>query len=348
MSFEPNASNLRRAVLRQRPERVPLYDHVIDIGIMERVVGAPILSLLQGDVADRVRGFANMADFHVAMGYDALSFEGCVGGLLPGGGGLLNERHESTIRTMDDLQRYPWEEIPERYFLRFDDDFAALEKALPPGMGVVGGVGNGILECAQELTGYVGLCLMRYDDPELFVALLERCARLLGDIWERFLPRWGHLLTICRTGDDMGFKNATLLAPQDLIDHVAPGYRRISALAHAHDKPFLLHSCGCIFPVMDALIDAGIDAKHSNEDVIAPLSLWLERYGQRIAIFGGIDVDLLTRGSADDIRRVSAEMFTEGSRYPGFAFGTGNSVPSYIPLDNYVLMNETVRKLRGE
>ncbi len=348
MSFEPNANNLRRAALRQRPERIPLYDHVIDAGIMERIIGKPIGALLGGDSSDRAQGVANMAEFFIAMGYDAMCYECCVGGLLPGGGGLLDEHHESAIQTMADLERYPWQEIPKLYFQQFDANFAALEKSLPAGLGVVGGVGNGILECAQELAGYVGLCLMRYDDPELYTALLDRCARMLEDIWTQFLPRWGHLLTIARIGDDMGFKNATLLAPQDLIDHIVPGYRRITALAHAHDKPFLLHSCGCIFPVMDALIDAGIDAKHSNEDVIAPLGLWLERYGQRIAIFGGIDVDLLTRGSADDIRRVSAELFTEGSRYPGFAFGTGNSVPSYIPLDNYVLMNETVRKLRGD
>ncbi|MDR1030283.1 MAG: hypothetical protein LBL76_05370 [Treponema sp.] len=46
-------------------------------------------------------------------------------------------------------------------------------------------------------------------------------------------------------------------------------------------KPFLLHSCGCIFKVMDDLIAARIDAKHSNEDAIAP-------YGRRIGNFGGL------------------------------------------------------------
>ena len=348
MAFTPNAEYLRQAALRQRPVRVPLYDHVIDTGIMEHILHKPIGALLGGDTGDRAQGVANMAKFFVSMGYDGMCFECCVGGLLPGGGGLLDEHHASAIATMADLERYPWREIPKLYFERFDADFAALERALPAGLGVVGGVGNGILECAQELVGYVNLCLLRYDDPELYGALLRRCAGMLEDIWAQFLPRWGHLLTIARIGDDMGYKSATLLAPQDLIDHVVPGYRRITALAHRHGKPFLLHSCGSIFAVMEALMDAGIDAKHSNEDAIAPLSHWLEKYGDRIAIFGGIDVDTLTRGSAGEIRAKTEELYHMGSRYPGFAIGTGNSVPSYIPVENYVLMNETIRKLRGE
>ncbi len=28
---------------------------------------------------------------------------------------------------------------------------------------------------------------------------------------------------------------------------------------------FLLHSCGCIFEVMEDILATGIDAKHSNE-----------------------------------------------------------------------------------
>ena len=44
---------------------------------------------------------------------------------------------------------------------------------------------------------------------------------------------------------------------------------------------------------MHDVIDLGIDAKHSNEDIIAPFDEWIARYGERIGLLGGIDVDLL-------------------------------------------------------
>ena len=90
----------------------------------------------------------------------------------------------------------------------------------------------------------------------------------------------------------MGFKSTTLLPPEEIREHIIPQYRRIVGAVHQAGKPFLLHSCGCIFDVMEDLIQvAGIDAKHSNEDQIAPFPEWVKRYGDRIGNFGGIDTD---------------------------------------------------------
>jgi uroporphyrinogen decarboxylase len=42
---------------------------------------------------------------------------------------------------------------------------------------------------------------------------------------------------------------------------------------------------------MDDIIEvAKIDAKHSNEDDIAPFSEWVDRYGDRIGNFGGVEM----------------------------------------------------------
>lgn len=54
---------------------------------------------------------------------------------------------------------------------------------------------------------------------------------------------------------------------------------------------------------MDDLIQTvGIDAKHSNEDKIAPFSTWIEKYGDRIGNFGGVDVDILCQKNRQEIR----------------------------------------------
>ena len=76
-------------------------------------------------------------------------------------------------------------------------------------------------------------------------------------------------------------------------------------LIKAAGKPFLWHSCGKIFAIMDDVIALGINAKHSNEDVIAPYDEWIARYGDRIGLLGGIDVDILCRQAAGRHRRGS-------------------------------------------
>ena len=100
---------------------------------------------------------------------------------------------------------------------------------------------------------------------------------------------------------------------------------------------------------MDDLINvAKIDAKHSNEDAIAPFTEWVDRYGDKMASFGGIDTDILCRESRssieDKVRKVVAYCSGKG----GFALSSGNSIPNYVPVEGYLAMIETARKLRGE
>ena len=108
-----------------------------------------------------------------------------------------------------------------------------------------------------------------------------------------------------------------------------------------------MHSCGCIFPIMDELIETvGINAKHSNEDSIAPFSEWLERYGDRIGNFGGIDTDILCKENTTEIEEYVTNVYQYSQGHGGVAIGSGNSIPQYVPPEGYLAMVETVRKLR--
>jgi uroporphyrinogen decarboxylase len=90
---------------------------------------------------------------------------------------------------------------------------------------------------------------------------------------------------------------------------------------------------------MDDLIeDVKIDGKHSYEDAIIPVEEFQARYGDRIAVLGGVDINLLSAGSEADIRtRVRTLVETCGQR-GRYALGSGNSIPSYVPVENYLAM----------
>jgi hypothetical protein len=109
------------------------------------------------------------------------------------------------------------------------------------------------------------------------------------------------------------------------------------------------YSCGSIFEIMPDLIDiAKIDAKHSNEDQIADFSVWLEKYGDRIGNFGGIDTDAVCRLSLPDIREHIRDLLGRCRKKGGMAFSSGNTIPDYVPADHYLEMVNTVREIRGD
>jgi uroporphyrinogen decarboxylase len=150
-------------------------------------------------------------------------------------------------------------------------------------------------------------------------------------------------------GDDLGFKTSTLLEPDTFRNFIFPQYKRVINLIHKQGKKFLLHSCGNIFPLMDDLIELGIDAKHSNEDQIAPFDKWIDLYGDRIGLMGGIDVNTLCLGSYEEVYEKVLEDATRfRNSAKGWALGSGNSIADYVPVEGYQAMIDAARELRRQ
>jgi uroporphyrinogen decarboxylase len=164
--------------------------------------------------------------------------------------------------------------------------------------------------------------------------MFERIAQ-----FERVKAVWG--------SDDMGFKTGTLISPADIREFVLPGHKMVAGMAHAVGLPFLLHSCGNLTAIMPDLIDdVRIDARHSFEDVIENVVLAKQRYGSRIALLGGIDLDFLCRANPDEVRERVRSTLDACLPGGGYCLGTGNSVANYIPLENYLAMLDEGRRYR--
>lgn len=346
--FIPDYRNLLDAAHNIEPKRLPLYEHIVSVEIMEQALGKPLAHLAKKETLDLDEYYRNFCRFFVQMGYDTVSFERCICEILPDSGALYSHR-EGVIQDQADFDKYPWDDVPDLYFRENAPHFEALRKAMPAGMRAVGGAGNGVFECVQDLVGFESLCYISVDDPELYARLFAKVGEVLLKIWARLLREYGDLFCVCRFGDDLGFKSSTMLAREDVIKHIVPQYAKIVAEVHSYHKPFILHSCGCIFDVMDEIINvAKIDGKHSNEDQIAPFPVWVERYGDKIGNFGGIDTDAVCRLDRAAMKEYITDVVTKCKGHGGFAFGSGNSIPNYVPFENYRNMTEIVREIRGD
>ena len=88
-----------------------------------------------------------------------------------------------------------------------------------------------------------------------------------------------------------------------------------------------------------------IDGKHSYENNIIPVQDFQVKYGNRIAVLGGIDINILGASSPAEVRSQTRFLVeTCGSR-GRYAIGSGNSIPSYIPPENYLAMVGEALKL---
>ncbi|MEM2961056.1 MAG: uroporphyrinogen decarboxylase family protein, partial [Candidatus Bathyarchaeia archaeon] len=115
--------------------------------------------------------------------------------------------------------------------------------------------------------------------------------------------------------------------------------KRCVEVAHKYGKPFILHSCGNLRKVIDTLIEyVGIDAWHSFQDIIMPVTEAKEKYGDRVAILGGIDVDSLSRLPTIELKEYILKVLEKCMPGGGYALGSGNSIANYVNVENYKTM----------
>lgn len=343
--FIPDYTNLLQAVSNIRPVRLPVYEHHIDTPFISKILGENLdpSGLKPSELTDHYR---KVIGFWKDMTYDGFDFEAAICDILPGHGAIMGGM-QGPVQTRDDFEKYPWKDIPKIFRETYKPHFEAIRKTLPAGMKAFGGCGYGIFEASRDIVGYEPLCIMQCMDPEFFRDLFIKIGDLWVELWSWVIKNYSDIYVFFRMGDDLGHKTSTLLDPEIIRQHILPQYKRVIDLVHASGKKFLLHSCGNIFPLMDDIIALGIDAKHSNEDQIAPFNEWIEKYSDRIGLLGGFDLNLLILNDPETIRKTVLEqgmLFRRSAR--GYGLGSGNSIPEYVPVDGYMAMIEAVQEIR--
>ena len=345
---KPDFTRLRKVLLRQgEPDRLPLVELLVDREMMEAVLGERIPYADPHDTAARQRELDGVIRFWHRTGYDYITVQAGVpvqrwSLAADDTAALKHERRHwdnenaGPIMSWADFERFPWPR-PEQV------DYSAIEYInahLPEGMQMIFLGPGGQFENLSELMGLAPLAIAVHDDPALVQAVADKVGEMLANLFATVaeMPNIGALWL----GDDLGYKTSTILSPRHLRQYVFPTQKRLAAIAHARGLPFLLHSCGNLERILPELIgEVGIDARHSFEDVIVPVAESKRRWGKRIAILGGVDVDFLCRSSAEEVRAYTHRVIEECAPGGGYALGTGNTVANYIPVKNYLAMIET-------
>jgi len=326
--FQPDYTNILKVLYNQKPDYLPLYEHNIDAPFIAKILNQEVCE--EGKTGkDLEEHFRVVSGFWKDMTYDAMSYEAKICDILPDHGAILGGRL-GPIQNRDDFNKYPWDEIPDIFKNTYKPQFESLRKVMPAGMKAYGGCGYGVFETAQDLVGYESLCVMQYLDPELFTDLFLKIGDLFIELWDWVLKNYRYLFVFCRMGDDLGYRSSTMLEPDTIRNFILPQHKRVIDLVHSYDRKFLLHCCGNIFSIMPDILANGIDAKHSNEDQIAPFKKWIDDYNQDIGLFGGFDMNELI---VNDYDYVYEKVLREGTEFReitnGYGLGSGNSIPDY-------------------
>ena len=330
---QPDFSQLQRVLNRVPAERPVLFEFYIDWDPIRQVLGSKMV-----DQDNPPLGWVkNYINAHLQLGYDAyvmsiLGFKFETG--VHKKAESVSQNEGAIIFDRKSFETYQW---PDPDAIDVTKVLDEIQTFTPNGMKMIFTGGIGIMEAIVALVGFENLCYLMFEEP----ALIEDICNEIGTRLNRFFERcMNHqVVGAAIISDDWGFKSSTMISPEALRKFIFPWHKKMVETIHSHGKPAILHSCGQVEDVMEDIIeDLKYDAKHSFEDIILPVEQVYERWGNRIAILGGFDIDYLSRSKPEVVYQRAKAILEQTRKRGGYALGTGNSITNYIPMENYYAM----------
>lgn len=180
-------------------------------------------------------------------------------------------------------------------------------------------------------------------DPPRAAAIASKVGDHLAAVGVSEIRRWGLQETGVWIYDDMAHNRGPMFRPASFEKIFLPIYRRmIRAYKDAGARYVFLHSDGDIRPILDMLVDAGIDGINPLERRANMDPTTIRKQHPRLVLTGGMcNTDTLIHGPADRIYREAQELIDMG-RDGGVVIGT-HSVSPEIPLEHFALYDHVCR-----
>jgi uroporphyrinogen decarboxylase len=322
---EPDFERLRKTVLLLgEPDMVPNAELWIDRKLESAILGRPIKSVEDEVEFWRVAGY----DYaHIVPIYEFPKKRQSLGDIS------WVSSTKGVITNKKEFNEYRW---PENI------DFTSLDRAARALRGkqkLISGSLCGIFEETSFIMGFETLCLCLLEDRDLVRMVVDKVGSFILNLVGK-VSEYNEVGAIWLS-DDIAYKGGTLISPKDLRELIFPWYKRIGGVAKRHNLPFIYHSDGRLWSVLDDLIDCGVNAIQPIEPLSMDAAQLKKSYGDRLCLIGNIDLDYpLTRGTPKEVKEMVKERIEKLAPGGGYCCGSSNTIASYVPVENYIALLE--------
>jgi len=237
--------------------------------------------------------------------------------------------------TLDDLDEIPFE---------LDESQLELVRHVVKEMGdthfILGRPGDGVLP------------LMKYTLEFLLAGMIE-CPEVIHriiDVETRYCIKVSDALFAAGCDgvlptSDLGGNNGPFMSPTMFREFIFPGLKAECEAAHAKGKYLIKHTDGQLWPILDLMIEEGIDGWQGIQPEIGmSLPALQQRYGGKLCFWGGVSMPALITGTEQDVEqevRIACESAPEAG---GLVITCANSVMVGVKYQNYLAQLRAARR----
>jgi uroporphyrinogen decarboxylase len=252
----------------------------------------------------------------------------------------------STLESLSQVESLPWPNMVDPSIAAKVRD--AVTAGRQRGRAVVGWQACSVFEHAWYLRGM----------DELFMDLIE--GREIGTwLLDYFMERSilaGRTMAqagvdVIALGDDIGMQQQMLMDPNFWREHLKPRLARIiDAVVHAdpQHRPWIYyHSDGNVMPVVDDLIEIGVDILNPVQPECMPLDEVFSRWSAKLKFWGMIGTQTtMPFGSVADVRQAVAHLADWAKRGVAIVVAPTHVLEPDVPWENIEALVQAVKAVQ--
>jgi len=196
---------------------------------------------------------------------------------------------------------------------------------------------------AAYLNGFENMLANFRMDPELVNALLDKVLETNLCIVRNALRAGADAVVL---GDDYAGNGGPFFSPANFREFIGPRLKRMVDAIHEEGGKAIKHSDGNLWPLLDMIVETGVDAVNPIEPAAGmDIGAVKRKYGNRVCVIGNIDCSfLLSEASEEEVEAAVKDCILKASPGGGHIISSSNSIHSSVKPQNYRRMIEATRK----
>jgi len=328
-----------RAVLNgQKPDRIPYGEMFIDPSVIEKLVPGSgydefidrydidiVTCLTMAEPPDRV----DWIDRAEGLWRDKW------GAVQKNDGNVISVIQEpAVIQSLAGLENY---KLPDPAQASVIGEAKKLVKT-HKGKRAIAAVGEEVFAPLQYMrAGLQNMVLDFYDQPELVHRLADIAASYHIRLYEILI---GLGVDIIFLGDDYTAKTGPMISPEHFREFLLPAFTRVVRAIKKAGGFVIKHTDGDCWKLLPMMREAGVDMFGPLESPYMDLAKVRDTLDA--GVMGNISVDLLGRGTPEEVRHVADDLIKSVGSGGRFILSSGNSISSAVRPENFTAMRESV------
>jgi len=202
-----------------------------------------------------------------------------------------------------------------------------------------------IFEASWYLHGLQDTITDMMERPEYVNALFDKVMDFSLQAGLRFIDEGVDMIWL---GDDVGMQHGMMMSPNTWREFLKPRLKKLIDAFKAKNPDVLIayHSCGYIMPIIDELIEVGVDVLNPIQPRSMDPAVVKKEFGDRLSFWAAIDIqETLPRGTIEQIRDevlLRRKTIGEGG---GYLMGPAHNVQSDTSVENILALFKAASEL---